>query len=328
MQVAHNTNTQEIITVKLTTDGVNECRETMDIIVEGSHVELLEGKTLCRKMPSDQLMIVRMADGRFLRRGPSSTVGISLTSFLYGKTGMRRIDPTDVEDYTLSAFKADSGKPESCEIILHKEAFRAVDKLWADQQQTEVVTMAEKSDVDLSKSLKPFTSVTKMSVDEMNAELVDIINRINEAKKIRTTGAKANCPCCGEEFVKSHGIAIFCSSTSRGDKNGCKDALNSRKTELRKAIEERGGEVDPSAAARQTKRSQPKVVKPQTTVEEKPVVETPAETDSEVFKTIGGIPFTLAETKALLMSDADKEDFKEFRGIKFSLSEMRKLILE
>lgn len=315
-----------IVTVKLTTDGINELKETHDIIVEAEHEHLFQEKALCRMMPTNQLMIVRTHDGKYVRREKGVGTGVSLTSYLYGKTHMRRVDPTDLEDYSLGAFQPNTGKPQAIELLLHKEAFNPIGYMWNDvSSNLEEVNMAdtENTEVDLTKSLKPFKPVSKMTIPNMNAELVDIVNRIAAAKKIRVTGAKANCPCCGVEFTKSHGITIFCSSTSQGDKNGCKDQLNSRKSELRKAIEAKGGKVDPAALPRSTK-PQKSTPAPQAAVvnEEKPKV------NDGVFKVIGGVPFTLAETKDLMFTEKDRPNFKTHRGITFSLSEMRKLILE
>ena len=319
-----------IVTVKMTTDGINECRGTQEIIVEAEHEHLFQEKALCRVMPTEQLMIVRTHDGKYLRRKGGVNVGVSLTSYLYGKTHMRRVDPKDVEDYTLGAFVPDSGKHQSIEVLLHKEAFNAVSTIWHDEEPTEkeevVMTDAEKK-VDLTVSLKPFKPVMQMSIPDLNAELVDIVNRINAAKKMKIpANKKANCPCCGVEFKKSHGIQIFCSS-SRDGKAGCKDELNARKTDIRKAIVAKGGTVDPAGEARPTK---PSKSQPQAAVSEQPKVvqQEVAKDNSDTFKVIGGVPFTLEETKELLFQDNDRDNFKEYRGITFSLAEFRKLVLE
>ncbi|MFY0656415.1 MAG: hypothetical protein JXR12_06665 [Neptunomonas phycophila] len=236
---------------------------------------------------------------------------------------MRRHNIEHVDDYTTEAYKTESGRPAAIDVMRSPESSKPVEVMYADEFLAWSLQQADNKKANQPEDETMTVNPNQENIDELNAELVDIKARIAKVREI-PAGEKAQCACCDKDFVKAKSISLYCSSINQDGKSGCKEKLNARQTTIRARIRELGGEV--AIAPTETKPTTSESVSqtPTVVVEEKPKVK---EKSTDVFKTIGGVDFTLAETKDLLMSDHDKADYKDIRGIKFSLSELRKLVL-
>ena len=101
---------QAIVDVRLTTNHVIPSGEEMTIIVDSDKKHLFEGEMLCRLSPTKHLFIVRDRRGHCCQRHEKENMGVSLASYLFGRRGMKRLDKSNLEDYSLQAFKEGTGR--------------------------------------------------------------------------------------------------------------------------------------------------------------------------------------------------------------------------
>lgn len=310
---------QEIVEVNLTTNGHTECGEVSTIIVDADKVGMVNGQSLFRLAPNGSHFIIRDPRGKFLMRHGETKAGepgVSLTSYLFGKVHMRRAIVGDVDDYSTEAYKPNTGRPAAIEVLHSEHSTKPIRVMYAEEYMAWKREQDEKKQIATQQEVNMSDNPNQAKIDELNSELHSIKAKISAVRQV-PAGNKASCPCCGSEFKKAKSISVYCSSLHQDGKPGCKEQLNSRQTVLRKQIKELGGEITvPVMATKPTTNNDPGE-----DARNLPAV-------IEPFKVIGGIPFTLAETKDLLFTDKDKASFKEYRGITFSLSEMRKLILD
>ncbi len=307
---------QEIVEINITTNGYTESGEVATIIVDADKVNMVDRQSLFRTAPNGSHFIVMDPRGKLLKRHgetKSEQAGVSLTSYLFGKIHMRRNNVNDVEDYSTEAYNQSTGKPAAIDVMNSEHSHRPIRIMYADEymawkREQETKQIATQQEVTMS------DNPNRAEIDELNSELHNIKANISAVREV-PAGQTASCPCCGSEFTKAKSISVYCSSLHQDGKPGCKEKLNSQQTHIRKQIKELGGEVTvpvmatgPRQAASEETSNLPAVIEP--------------------FKTIGGIPFTLTETKDLMFTEKDRPNFKTYRGITFSLSEMRKLILE
>ncbi len=306
------------VSVNLTTNGDTPTGETHEVMVDVCNQDLLTGQALFRKMPkNDNLMIVRDSTGRFLTRHNKDGMGVSLASYLFGKLHMRRVDKDDTIDFTAEAYKPNTGSPSMIWIMRTPESAIPVEKLY----ETEYLEWkAEKDAIEASKSK---STEVPMAVPEnedptltkLKSQLIEMQSSVDLVRQ-QPKGAKVNCPCCGDEFIKPAKISVYCTGPANKGPNNkdCKGSYNQDKTELRKKIAKlEGTTIEP-------KTQQAAVIEP---IVDKQVKKSD---DSSTFKTIGTIPFTVKETQLLIGTTEDLPDFKTVRGISFSLAEMRKLV--
>ena len=302
-------NEPHIVELSLTTDSHCESGETVSILVDAEKVSMINGRSLFRKLPGGPLMIVRNPEGQYLQRPNKDGVGVSLTSYLFGKLYMRRVNKDDNEDYTEESYVLTTGRPAQIDVLRTPESLPCAsmykDEYLEWKKQDDAAKLAKSK-----KSTQPEEAYMTDHDKEMtrSQELAAIKNRI-ENVKVQPKGTEVQCPCCSKLFIKPSTRSVYCSSYNQDNAVGCKERLNSKMTELRKKI----------AAEQQEPKPQPTV---NTTVD--PVVETPD--NGGVFKTVNGIPLTLGQTKALLFSNKDQSSFMTIKGMSFSLTEMRKLL--
>ncbi len=311
---------QTIVEINLTTNGYSESGGVATIIIDEDKADMVNGQSLFRTAPNGSHFIVRNPQGKYLvRHGEtkSDQPGISLTSYLFGMSHMRRVNIKNTEDYSSEAYKPNTGRPAAIDVMNSEHSHRPIEIMYENEYLNWKKVDDEKKRIAIQqKEVAMSDELIQERINALNVELSDIQSRINTTRAI-AAGKKAPCACCGNTFTKAKSISIYCSSRRQDGKNGCKDTLNARKTYIRNLIKQLGGE--PSIVSSHINPTQSQLAEPAT--ENLPAV-------IETFKTIGGIPFTLAETKALLSSNKEQDNFKEYRGITFSLTEMKKLVLE
>jgi len=101
---------QTIVEVRLTSNSYDPSGETESIIIDGDKQHLFNEHTLCKRAPHGHLFIIKDSRGYTCRRSGKEGVGVSLTSFLFGRLNMKRINIEDTEDYSITAFKQGSGR--------------------------------------------------------------------------------------------------------------------------------------------------------------------------------------------------------------------------
>ncbi len=290
-----------IVSVNLSTNDHDVCGTT-DIMIDEDKAGMVNGHSLFREGPNGALFIVRDSIGNFLYRHGKDSVnpGVALTSYLFGRVYMRRDVVADVDDYRQEAFTPNSGRPAAIDVCRSTDSVKPIKTLYIDEY------------IEYNKSKTDHEEIEMSDTKDPNTELTEIKTRIEDVRNL-PKGATANCPCCGSKFTKSSSISVYCSSLHQDNKPGCKERLNSKMTNLRKTIREQGGVPVESVTP-----TEPTNV---AVIERSPV-------EHDAFKTIKGIPFSLEETRALLLAEGEIDQFKKVRGIQFSLSEMRKLLDE
>lgn len=302
---------QEIIQVPVTNSSSIANRavsDTATIIVDAGKVKMLSGQTLLRQAPNGSFFIVIDRKGRALQRHDKATgsdsYGVSLTSYLFGKVGMRRNDIQDVDDYSRYAYKKGCGRPAAIRVI-DTETLKVVETLFLEEY------------TEWKNSKNPECD----EITKLNREIKNRKDKIASVLR-EPAGTDVYCPCCEKVFTKFRSDVVYCSSYSKDGVASCKELYNSQITEMRKKIESLGGVVE--TPLRPTKKYTPRKIDVKPSTSSVTVVPTP----SAAFKTIGGIPFTLEETKVLLSDQDDQAEFKEYRGIMFSLNEIRQMVLK
>lgn len=219
-------NTQEIVTVNLTTNGETPSGETLDIIIDADKIPMVNGQSLYRKVPNQALMIVRDPKGNFLQRHEKNGIGVSLASYLFGKIHMRRKDPEAVDDYTLDAFK-DSGSPAAIRLLKTPSSTRAVGHLYLTEYLQE---KAHREEMERQKSKRKIKRVADNAQTDVQHQDLASLQALRDANKKAKVGTTLTCPQCGTKFVKKQWQEIFCSSYKRPGPDGrqCKTTFDGR----------------------------------------------------------------------------------------------------
>lgn len=227
---------QEIVTINLTTNGETPSGETAEIIIDKDKMSMVNGQSLFRRAPNNAgMFIIRDPSGNFLQRHDKDGVGVSLSSYLFGKAYMRRTDPTETDDYTAGAFK-DSGRFSAIKLLKTPDSTKPIKELYkAEFLKEEKERLAKEA----AKKAKKQKNVEPASEDLHAQDLqhdVASMKALRDNNRNAEVGTQIVCPQCGDMFVKQHWKQVFCSSYRRPGEGGkqCKDTFNGRLAALQK----------------------------------------------------------------------------------------------
>lgn len=226
-------NSAEIVTINLTTNHYEPSGETADIVIDSDNVHLVQGQALFVQAPNGSgYFINRTHDGYFTRRPGAKRNGVSLSSYLFGKTHMQRQavnGVVDYDSYEREGFKSDKGKPAPIALYAKIKGKRATKVLYQDEYAQFVQNGGEAMQPKTKRS-----SIGRDYVDEHAAKI-----KARDAARGLRVGTEIKCPQCGKMFIKS-GAQVFCSNTRNPGPNGetCKNKFYQELTYLRKRIDE------------------------------------------------------------------------------------------
>lgn len=250
---------QEIVTVNLTTNRQDPCGQTTDIIIDSDNAHLVKGEALFVNSPGNKgLFIVRTHDGLLPQRTgiESDSFGVSLASYLFGRTHIYRKDKTnpDYSSYERSSFDS-NGRPSAISLYRTPESLRATRVLFK-KEHDEWLRNNPKA------KKKPAEVITLPSANNHASESEKELSAMIEAKqrnKLASTGDEISCPHCSKRFIKEGG-SIFCSGYRNPGPNGeqCKNRFNSKMYALRKKIGT-SAENQPAPIAKPTSAKKPSV---------------------------------------------------------------------